>query len=197
MTPIDNTFWESRFQAGTTHWERGTINPAFTAWQQAGAFAPGSIIIPGAGRSPEPVAFEAAGFTVTVVDLADTAVAYQRERLALGAVHQADVTTWQPATPVSAVYDQTCLCALPPALWPAYEANLRRWLQPGGRLFILFMQTGRDGGPPFDCPLEAMRGLFADWQWPAIIPNSHTHESLNAAQNNRNLQEIPLILTRP
>jgi hypothetical protein len=86
-----------------------------------------------------------------------------------------DVTLWQPDAAFDATYDQTCLCALPPALWLAYEAQLRRWLRPCGRLFILFMLTGRDGGPPFDCPLPAMRSLFSAWAWPDALPAPLPH----------------------
>lgn len=74
-------------------------------------------MVPGAGKSPEPAALLAAG----------------------------DVTTWLPDAPFDAVYDQTCLCALPPSLWAAYEARLRRWLRPGGRLFVVFIMTFLNG----------------------------------------------------
>ena len=65
--------------------------------------------------------------------------------------------------------------ALQPPLWPAYVASLRRWLKPGGRLFMLFMQTGRRGGPPYDCPIPDMRALFADWIWPDTLEPPLAH----------------------
>ncbi|MEJ1978925.1 MAG: hypothetical protein WDN49_25190 [Acetobacteraceae bacterium] len=44
---------------------------------------------------------------------------------------------------------------------------------PGGALFILFMQTGRADGPPFDCKLDAMQALFAaGWSWPDTLPDA-------------------------
>ena len=60
------------------------------------------------------------------------------------------------------------MCALDPIYRAAYELRLATWLKPGGTLFALFMQTGEAGGPPFDCPITAMRALFegARWQWP-------------------------------
>ena len=72
---------------------------------------------------------------------------------------------WQPAEPFDAIYDQTCLCALPPEIWPDYAARLHGWLRPGGRLFVLFMQTGSRGGPPFHCDLTEMQRLFAPTHW--------------------------------
>jgi hypothetical protein len=84
------------------------------------------------------------------------------------AIIQADLLHWQPEQPFVAVYEQTCICALEPAHWAEYEQRLYDWLVQGGRLFALFMQTGRAGGPPFDCPMPDMRALFAQprWRWP-------------------------------
>ncbi len=163
--------WEARFRAERTPWERPTLNPAFTRWRQAGTLSPCRILVPGAGRSGEPMALAAAGFDVTVVDSAPTAVAVQRARAeAAGvapAIEEADLLAWSPEQPFDVIYDQTCLCALPPDLLGEYAARLHGWLRPGGSLFVLFMQTGRSGGPPFHCGVEAMRALFAaGWEWP-------------------------------
>lgn len=174
--------WEARFQAGTTPWQRAALHPAFLAWRAQGALAPGRVLIPGAGRSPEPLALAEAGFAVTVVDAADSAVAFQRARLEGrdATVEQADLLAWTPAEPFDLIYDQTCLCALPPATWPEYAARLRAWLRPDGVLAILFMQSGRADAPPFDCPLPAMRELFPApaWAWPEALPPPVDHPSL-------------------
>lgn len=185
--------WEARFRAERTPWERPTLHPAFSAWRASGALEPCRILLPGAGRSGEPVALARDGFDVTVVDAAPSAVAVQRVRLqsaaVTGHVHEADLLEWVAPAPFNAVYDQTCLCALPPAALPAYVARLHGWLRPGGRLFILFMQTGRDGGPPFDCPPERMHALFGDrWLWPDLLGDAIPH----GPDNN----EIPAVVTR-
>ena len=189
MTGLPVEFWETRFQEGRTPWERGTLNPAFVDWRASGALTACRVLVPGAGKSPEPAAFLADGFDVMALDLAESAVIDQQARLGAERVAQADVTLWSPDAPFDAIYDQTCLCALPPQIWPAYEARLRTWLRPGGRLFILFMQTGRAGGPPFDCPLPAMRRLFFGWTWPDILTPCLPH-GLGG-------QEQPAVLTWP
>jgi hypothetical protein len=185
--------WEARFRAERTPWERPTLNPAFTTWRTSGALVPCRILLPGAGRSGEPLALARAGFDVTIVDTAATAVAVQQVRLRSaglkGAVHEADLLEWVADAPFDAIYDQTFLCALPPAVLPAYAARLHAWLRPGGKLFILLMQTGQPGGPPFDCPPDRMRALFGEgWFWPdalsAPVPHGPTQ------------YEIPAILTR-
>jgi SAM-dependent methyltransferase len=181
--PTQAINWEERFREGTTRWERPALHPAFVDWQESGVLAPCNILVPGAGRSTEPMALAEAGFTVTVVDSAPTAVATQQARLErvhmTARVELADLFAWQAPAPFDAIYDQTCLCALPPNLWPDYVARLHLWLRPGGRLFILFMQTGKDGGPPFNCNLAAMRTLFdsAHWVWPDTLAEMVPHSS--------------------
>ena len=176
MTELTNEFWESRFRERRTPWERGEINPAFTAWRASGELTPCRILVPGAGRSLEPEAMLRQGFDVVALDLAESAVADQASRLGADRAVRADVTTWMADKQFDAVYDQTCLCALPPELWVAYEAQLRRWVRPGGRLFVLFMQTGQEGGPPFDCAIPTMRTLFASWKWPEALTDPVPHK---------------------
>ena len=185
--------WEARFRAERTPWERPSLNPAFVGWRASGALAPCRILLPGAGRSGEPLALARTGFDITVVDLATTATDVQRVRLQAaglpGTVVTADLLAWEPVRPFDAVYDQTCCCALPPATLPDYAARLHRWLRPGGKLFILFMQTGKEGGPPFDCPAERMRTLFAQgWSWP--------EQTEPAIAHGAGSHEVPVVLTR-
>jgi SAM-dependent methyltransferase len=166
--------WESRYRQGTTGWQRTEVNPAFIAWRADGTLTPCRILVPGAGRSAEPLALAEAGFDVTAIDIAPSAVEYQRERLSPfgGKSLGANLLQWEPEAPFDAIYEQTCLCALPPALWEDYAACLARWLRPAGVLAALFMQTGREGGPPFHCDLPRMRMLFPPpiWLWPAELP---------------------------
>ena len=185
--------WEARFRAERTPWERPTLNAAFVTWRREGVLEPCRILVPGAGRSGEPLALGLDGFDVTVVDSAPSAVAVQLVRFQAAAltarVHEADLLTWSPPALFDAIYDQTCLCALPPAIWPDYADRLHRWLRPGGRLFLLAMQTDGPGGPPYDCPPDAMRTLFgAGWTWPETLPALVPHAIGRG--------EIPIVLTR-
>lgn len=180
--------WESRYRDGATGWERPGPNPAFRAWLESGELTPCRILVPGAGRSVEPLVLAEAGFAVTVVDAAPSAIAVQRarlERLHVSArIERADLFQWQPPVPLDAVYDQTCMCALPPATWPEYATRLHAWLQPCGRLFVLFMQTGTEGGPPFNCDMAQMRRLFSPthWDWAKPLPPRVEHPSGRAEQ---------------
>ncbi|MBV8524277.1 MAG: methyltransferase domain-containing protein [Acetobacteraceae bacterium] len=181
MADADPVDWEAKYREGATPWERPGLHPAFLDWRARGVLRPGRVLVPGAGRSPEPLALAEAGFEVTVVDSAPSAIAAQTarlERVNLWAqVVKADFFTWEPGQPFDAIYDQTCLSALPPGLLPDYAARLRRWLRPGGKLFVLFVQTGQDGGPPFHCDLSRMHELFApgEWEWPPVLPDPYPH----------------------
>lgn len=198
-------FWEDRFRTRQTPWDRGSVHPQLTRWRTDGSLDPatlgGAIAVPGCGSGHEVAVLAQAGFDVVAIDYAAAAIELTRQRLvaARSAANlvQADVLAWQPAAPLAAVYEQTCLCALHPDHWVVYAAQLHRWLRPGGRLFALFLQMKRDGaaqglieGPPYHCDIHAMRALFAAplWSWPKPPYDSAAHP-LGA-------NELALVLTR-
>ena len=180
MTATD---WEGHYQRGETGWDRGNASPALAHWRETDSLSPCRILIPGSGYGHEAVELARLDFNVTAVDIADSPVRHLRQKLNELEIHadivQADVLNWQPQQPFDAIYEQTCLCALNPEMWPEYEQQLHRWLKPGGSLFAQFMQTGNAGGPPHHCDLLKMRELFdgSRWQWPEdeqllLVPHS-------------------------
>jgi len=185
--------WEQRYQEAATAWERGALNPAFEVWRDQLGIDSGIVIVPGCGRAPEVVEFATRGWDVIGVDLAETPVIFQREALAnaglTGSVEQANLFEWNPPVPADLVYEQTCLCALHPNQWRAYESALHRWLKPGGHLAAMFMQKEGEGGPPFHCGIDAMRNLFHEetWQW---------SEQLYRSEHQIGVCELAFLLTR-
>lgn len=173
--------WEEKYQANTIPWDRGGASPALQRWLDADASAHGRILVPGCGRGHEVVELARHGFLVTGLDIAPTALKLLETELVASGVTAtlvcADALLWHPDTAFDAIYEQTCLCALQPGLWPAYERQLFDWLKPGGHLYALFMQTGREGGPPFHCELADMRDLFPSsrWIWPDSEPERESH----------------------
>ncbi|MCW7542069.1 TPMT family class I SAM-dependent methyltransferase [Aquabacterium sp. A7-Y] len=179
-------FWQNRFASRQTPWDRGAPSPQLLAWHAEGQLPPpGSrIAVPGCGAGYEVAWLAKRGYAVTGLDYAEAAVEATRALLAAQdhageqtqpEVLQADVLEWSPGTPLDAVYEQTCLCALHPDHWVAYATRLQAWLRPGGRLLALFMQAPRPGaetglveGPPYHCDINAMRALFPEplWAWP-------------------------------
>ena len=186
--------WEQRYRQGNTAWDRGAVSPALLRWLDAGLVPQGQVLVPGCGHGHEVEALVRAGCQVTAVDIAPTPVLRLMSRLNDARLHanvvQADLLHWTPAEPFDAIYEQTCLCALDPVHWREYEQRLAGWLVPGGRLFALFMQTGREGGPPYHCAMPTMRELFdaRDWLWPEGHPFEIPHSD--------GLDELACVLTR-
>ncbi len=164
--------WEARYADGRTAWDRGETSPALLHWLADGKIPEGRILVPGCGHGHEVATLIRAGRYVTAVDIAMQPVMRLMGELNDAGLHaqviQADLLHWQPAEPFDAVYEQTCLCALEPSTWHDYERRLADWLVPGGQLLALFMQTEREGGPPYHCALPDMRALFGEqrWRWP-------------------------------
>jgi methyl halide transferase len=179
MTGPTKDFWDERFAAGNTPWDRGESSPQLAAWLGSGSLKPCRILVPGCGSGYEVVDLALAGFEVTGLDYADEAIARTNQRLKDAEVDatlvQADVLKWQPERAFEAIYEQTCLCALYPDQWIEYANRLYQWLVPGGRLYALFVQLPRPGaaegfiqGPPYHCDINGMRALFPEsrWVWP-------------------------------
>jgi SAM-dependent methyltransferase len=190
---LTRCYWQARYDQGQTGWDRGGVSPTLVQWLAAGDMRPCRILVPGCGRGHEVVALAKAGFDVTGVDFAPAAVvAVQRQLASLGLVAdvvQSDLFAYRPDRPFAAIYEQTCLCALPPERWAEYEERLAAWLTLGGRLFAAFMQTDSADGPPFACHPEAMRELFAAdrWDWP---------ERLEPQEHPAGLRELTGVLRR-
>lgn len=163
--------WQERYEAGKTGWDRGGSNPILMRWLAESVVEPCRLLVPGCGRGHEVVTLAQHGFEVTALDFASSAVEHLRERLGAVPVNanvlQSDILQYVPDEPFDAIYEQTCLCAIDPTQWKAYEQQLTRWLRPGGMLLALFMQSGQRNQPPFTCEIQAMRNLFDKtcWSW--------------------------------
>ncbi len=171
--------WEQRYRRGDTGWDRGAASPALADFLTR--VEPCRVLIPGCGRGHEVVALAARGFRVSAVDIAPSAIASLQAALARrgleARVIEADIFDFAPDKPFDAIYEQTCLCAIPPDRRKTYARRLAHWLKSGGMLYALFMQTGMEGGPPFHCDILQMRGLFPEpaWQWPEEAPDLVPH----------------------
>lgn len=153
ITPAD---WEARYVAGDTPWDLGGPTPVFSRLIQAGTLPTGTILIPGAGRGYDAIAFAQAGYAVTSVDLAPSAcAALRRQADAAGVrleVREGDFFDLDEAEGYDLALEYTFYCAIDPSQRPAYHEKMRRLLKPGGLLFGLFfpLEKPREAqGPPF------------------------------------------------
>jgi methyl halide transferase len=195
-------FWQSRFVAQNTPWDRRATNPQLLDWIAQGLLPAGErVLVPGCGHGWEVAALAQHGADVTAIDYAPGAIthcaALLRQHGLQATLAEADVLNWAPVQPLDAVYEQACLCALHPDHWVRYAAQLHAWLRPGGQLLALFAQAAKPGaaqgfieGPPYHCDIHAMRALFTDahWVWPKPPYARITHDN--------GMAELVLILTR-
>lgn len=160
------SFWEEIYQAGRAGWDLGGPAPVFRRLLERGQFAPGRMIVPGAGRGHDARMFARHGFEVVAVDFAADAV---REMLALA----------DPQAPVEAVQtdifdlprgfdggfdyflEYTCFCAIDPLRRAEYADLVARLLKPGGTyIALLFPIWKHAGGPPFAVSPDELAGLL-------------------------------------
>ncbi|NND96326.1 MAG: methyltransferase domain-containing protein [Pirellulaceae bacterium] len=169
---VERDQWQRRYEVGDTGWDRGNVHPALTRWLHDEAIQPCRVFVPGCGRGYEVVELASRGFQVTAMDFARTPVRELTKRLVannlIADVLREDVLRYATDECFDAIYEQTCLCALEPKRWPAYERRLASNLKAGGKLFSLWMQSDRRDARPYHCEVKEMRELFCEsrWDWP-------------------------------
>jgi len=178
--------WEALYQASEMGWDRGCASPALQKWWDEGNIVnTDHVLIPGCGLGHEVVALAKLGVAVTALDIAPSAIEAVSKELALSNLHATvacvDLFTYTPAQPFDVIYEQTCLCAIQPEQRHAYEQRLHAWLNDGGSLLMLLMQTGEAGGPPFHCDWAEMKQLFPSsrWHWQASDPMLITRQHVS------------------
>ena len=169
MTDDPNTpdFWESNYRAGPRRWELGGATPVFQRLAESGEFAPGRMIVPGAGLGDDARLFARHGFQVTAVDFAPTAAQAMRARQDPAApivILQADWFNLPAA--LRGVFDYVLeyvfVGAIDPARREAYADVVAGLLRPGGRFIGLLGPIGAPpGGPPFAVQPDDIIALLA------------------------------------
>ena len=163
--------WEQRSVDKKTAWDRGGASPALAKMLSKIPEPPSKVLVPACGRGHEVISLAALGFNVTGVDFAPSAIHDLKHRLTrknlIATLIDTDLFIWEPSESFDVIYEQTALCALNPDLWPEYARRLYQWMRPGGILVGMFMQTNRDGGPPWHVSLATLQELFpkALWSW--------------------------------
>ena len=189
-------FWENAYQTGNTGWDRGKTSHNLLTWLDNKLLTPCRILVPGCGNGYEVLTLAENGFEVVAIDIAAAAVNNLRQALQLNSLHatvlQSDFFSLDFShSPFDAIYEQTCLCALQPSQWSDFEQWLYQSLKPQGKLYSQFMQTHRDGGPPFHCDMDEMQALFSEqrWQW---ITEGSPHKTREFSDK----MEIPCLLQK-
>lgn len=161
-------FWEANYRAGPRRWELGGATPVFRRLAESGEFAPGRMIIPGAGLGDDGRLFARHGFQVTAVDFAPTAARAMHARQDPAeplVILQAD---WFDLPPrLNGVFDYVLeyvfIAAIDPAQRAAFADVVAALLRPGGTFIGLLWPIGmHSGGPPFAVQPDDVIALLAD-----------------------------------
>lgn len=159
-------FWEEVYQGGRAGWDLGGPTPVFRRLLDRGQFAPGKIIVLGAGRGHDAREFARRGFQVTAVDFAADAA---RDMRAMADPHapveilQADIFDLPRALDGTFDYvlEYTCFCAIDPTRRAEYADLVARLLKPGGiYIALVFPLDDHKGGPPFAISISEILDLF-------------------------------------
>lgn len=155
-------FWDQRYASGKTPWDRRGVQSRFRD-HLARTPVGGRALVPGCGSGYELKSLHERGWPVLGLDFSAAAVAQaQRELGPLG--HLVRVGDFFAPAPdlagFSLVYERTFLCALPPALHPAYARRMAGLIAPGGVLCGFFFLGPEDEPPPHALTQEQINALL-------------------------------------
>jgi len=161
-------FWEACYHTGEDQWDLGGPTPLFERVVQE--LEPGRICIIGCGRGWDAVTFAQAGFTVTAIDFAETAVlAARRNALEAGveiSVLKEDLFDLPDELHGQFDYllEYICFCAVSPSRRFEYDRVAWQLLRSGGMLLGLFFPLDKplaEGGPPWGVTISELHQLFS------------------------------------
>lgn len=153
----DPESWNARYAAGSDRWTLDAAPPVLD--QLIASYTQRlRVLIPGAGHGHDAFAWAEAGHEVVALDFAPLAIESMRRRMRECGVGfealEADVTAppVELRGAVDLVWEQTCLCALPPDQRRSYLEAMATILRPSGTMVALLWNHRNEGGPPYDMP---------------------------------------------
>ena len=161
------TDWEKRYQAGTTHWDKGCASPGLVRFIGEKPLT-GRILVPGCGFGHDAAAIASAGAEEVVgMDLAPSAVegAIQRYQLPNLSFKMGDFLNLPHLNgqEYDAAFEHTLFCAIAPNRREDYVRAMARALKSGGILLAVFYMNpdvAPDEGPPFGSSKAELDALF-------------------------------------
>jgi len=174
--------WEELYQKSETPWEKGEASPGLVDFLKAFPELPkGSVLVPGCGTGHDARAWASAGFEVTGMDLAPSAVQLSREKTTAANLKadflQMDFLRTEPFKKFDYIFEHTLFCAIQPDERDVYVQAGERWLDATGRYIAVFYMIPDKEGPPFGTTRPEIHSRFdpffellEDWV-PRSYPN--------------------------
>lgn len=164
--PLDQEYWDIRYEENRTAWDLGAVSPPLKAYFDGLTDYSLKILIPGGGNSYEAEYLLTRGFTdVTVVDISEVVVENLRQRLARyldKGLHVVQQDFFTHSGSYDLIVEQTFFCALDPVLRPDYVLHIAELLAEDGKLVGVLFDRDFVGGPPFGGNQVAYRVLFEE-----------------------------------
>jgi len=160
-------FWEACYETEMDNWDLGGPTPVFE--RLATEVPKGRICVIGCGRGYDAVTFAKAGFEVTAIDFAQTAVLASRENARKEEVEMTVLREDFFDLPdelqgqFDYVLEYTCFCAISPERRFEYDRVIWQLLKPEGKLLALFFPLDKnvdEGGPPWGVNISELHALF-------------------------------------
>ncbi|KAI1823847.1 S-adenosyl-L-methionine-dependent methyltransferase [Xylaria intraflava] len=197
------TKWDKCWQDEWTPWDRGGPSMALYdllkenpggAIPLPGENARKTALVPGCGRGHDVLLLSSFGYDVYGLDVSKKALdaakenaakaldagLYDTEGRTRGAITWIDqdffAADWKDVKkPFDLIFDYTFFCALPPSMRPAWAAQMKSLLAPGGRLVCLEFPSEKkasEPGPPWALPPTEYLAYLSD---PGAQPPTDKH----------------------
>lgn len=163
---VSETDWEERYQSGDMPWEKGEPSPGLIDFLAAHPELPrGTVLVPGCGTGHDARAWSRAGFTVTGLDLAPSAIRLAQERTRAAGLNaefrQSNFLEDEPFAQFDLIFEHTLFCAIDPARRDDYVRAIQRWLKPGGQFLAVHYMIRDTEGPPHGCAQQELTERFS------------------------------------
>lgn len=156
--PMDQTYWENRWEKQETRWDIGYPAPALVEYCKQIVDKNIAILIPGCGNAYEAEYLLNQGFTnITLIDIAQQAVENLKQKFA----NNPEITIlyedfFEHQGSYDLILEQTFFSAIPPFKRKEYATKMQEILKENGLLVgVLFDKQFNNPFPPFGgCPCE-------------------------------------------
>ena len=182
---MSQKYWESHYQSGDTHWDKGAPSPGLVDFlathpefgggdalvaTNAGATRVSqpqpTVCVPGCGTGHDVRELARAGFKTFGFDIAPSAIRLAREKTkaaGLNALFQhTDFLRDDPPQLFDWIFEHTLFCAIKPDERDDYVRAVLRWLRPEGQYLAVNYMMVEDGeGPPFPTTRDELWQRFS------------------------------------
>jgi cyclopropane fatty-acyl-phospholipid synthase-like methyltransferase len=166
MPMLNGQYWEDRYQASDTPWDKGEASPGLVDFLAAHPeLKRGTVCVPGCGTGHDVRAWAEAGFDTVGYDIAPAAVRLGRERTAAAGLkarfEPGDFLKDAPPLLFDWVFEHTLFCAIDPRDRDDYVDALLRWLKPAGNYLAVSYLIADTDGPPFGTTRDELMNRFS------------------------------------